>query len=288
MSPSTGGFDVAILLRDRGMDLVAFGGAYLVLLATLLVTAGAFFAVRHYLVLSPNRWARDYGLYVSLVLATLVIAIVLENELLPRRAATLHYVAIPQLLLLLGAHLAITYRPDPWLVALGGAATVATGVVALLGSPFAHLLRPAYVVTWLMLSVLLVFLWRKSVSTKRGFATASIYIGSKETLEQAVGAQAPWLGWPQWVALVVASVALALCNSLLRGTGLEQVPALDVATGSALQMLVTAVVCAVPASYYWLARRKWMPELTRFVWLAWLVVGFAFTYGNYLTSLGPA
>ena len=28
-----------------------------------------------------------------------------------------------------------------------------------------------------------------------------------------------------------------------------------------------------------------MPELTRFVWLVWIVVGFAFTYGNYLTTL---
>ena len=36
---------------------------------------------------------------------------------------------------------------------------------------------------------------------------------------------------------------------------------------------------------YWFARKAWMPELTRFAWLAWIVVGFAFTYGNYLTSL---
>jgi hypothetical protein len=28
-----------------------------------------------------------------------------------------------------------------------------------------------------------------------------------------------------------------------------------------------------------------MPELTRFVWLVWMVVGFAFTYGNILTRL---
>ena len=48
---------------------------------------------------------------------------------------------------------------------------------------------------------------------------------------------------------------------------------------------VTATVCAVPASTYWLARKSWMPELTRFVWLVWIVVGFAFTYGNYLTTL---
>jgi hypothetical protein len=30
-----------------------------------------------------------------------------------------------------------------------------------------------------------------------------------------------------------------------------------------------------------------MPELTRFVWLAWIVVGFALTYDNYLGSLAP-
>jgi hypothetical protein len=51
---------------------------------------------------------------------------------------------------------------------------------------------------------------------------------------------------------------------------------------------VTTAVCAVPAGSYWLARKAWMPELTRFVWLVWIVVGFAFTYGNYLSSLSQA
>ena len=47
-------------------------------------------------------------------------------------------------------------------------------------------------------------------------------------------------------------------------------------------------VCAVPAAGYWVTRKAWMPELTRFVWLAWIVVGFALTYGNYLSSLARA
>ena len=34
-----------------------------------------------------------------------------------------------------------------------------------------------------------------------------------------------------------------------------------------------------------IGRHTWMPQLTRFVWVVWLVVGFAFTYGNYLISL---
>jgi hypothetical protein len=44
----------------------------------------------------------------------------------------------------------------------------------------------------------------------------------------------------------------------------------------------------VPAISYWVTRKAWMPELTRFVWLAWIVVGFALTYGNYLSSLARA
>jgi hypothetical protein len=31
-----------------------------------------------------------------------------------------------------------------------------------------------------------------------------------------------------------------------------------------------------------------MPELTRFAWLVWLVVGFAYTYGNFLNGLDRA
>jgi hypothetical protein len=74
----------------------------------------------------------------------------------------------------------------------------------------------------------------------------------------------------------------------LRGRAIEEMPALEVAAESALLLGVTALICAVPAASYWLTRKAWMPELTRFVWLAWIIVGFALTYGNYLSSLTPA
>jgi hypothetical protein len=273
-------------LVSRGIDLAALGVAYLVLLATALLTAGGFLAARQYLVISPNRRARDYGVYACWLITALLTAIVLENELLPRGSATTHYVAIPQLLVLLGLHAWIWNRQDPWLVALGGssaAATIVMTAVIVLGT---RLHGAAYAVTAVMLAILLVMLWRQAVSTKHGFLTArSIYIGSKESLGAAIAPQKPWLGLPQWVALIAASVALAVCNSLLRGAALEQLPAAEVATRSLAQLLTTAGVSAIPAVTYWFTRKAWMPELTRFVWLAWMVVGFAFTYGNYLLRL---
>ncbi len=233
--------------------------------------------------ISPNRWTRDYGVYACWLLTTLLIAIVLENELLPRGSATTHYVAVPQLLVLLGLHAWIWNRQDPWLVALGAAAAAATIVMTAVARARTRLHSAAYGVTAVMLAMLLTLLWRRAVSTKRAFVTASsIYIGSKETLDATTAAQRPWLGLPQWVALIVASVALAVGNSLLRGAALEQIPAAEVATESLLQILTTAGVSAIPASSYWLLRKAWMPELTRLVWLAWMLVGFAFTYGNYL------
>lgn len=285
---ATGWFDFPSFFRDRGVDLAALGGAYLVLLATLILSIAAFFAARRLLLISPNRSTRDYGIYVSLTLATLLIAIVLENESLPSGAATLHYVAVPQLLLLLSLHLAIWYRQDPWLISLGaGAVTATIGIGALLGLA-TNLVGPAYAIVLLLLATLLGFLWRRAVSTQRGFMKASsIYVGSKESLDASTSPQKPWLGLTQWAALITASIALAIANSLLRGTGLEEIPAIEVATESGLLLLVTAVVCAVPAVGYWLARKAWMPELTRFVWLAWIVVGFALTYDNYLGSLVP-
>ena len=84
--------------------------------------------------------------------------------------------------------------------------------------------------------------------------------------------QKPWLGLPQWVALVAASLSLGVANSLLQGRALEELPAIDVAAESGLLLAMTALVCVVPAGVYWVARKAWMPELTRFVWLAWIVV----------------
>jgi hypothetical protein len=289
MSSPTGSFDPLTSLAARGIDLAALGAAYLALLATAALTLAAFFAIRHLLVISPNRGSRDYGIYVSLTLAALSIAIVLENESLPAGSATLHYVVMPQLVALMGLHLWIWRRQEPWVVALGAAATIATILVGGLVGIGTELLGPAYWVTLLALVGLLGFLWRKAVSTQRGFMNASsIYVGSKEALDAAAAPQKPWLGLPQWVALIGASVGLGLANSLLRGRGIEEIPAVEVAAESTLLLVVTVLVCAVPAISYWVTRKAWMPELTRFVWLAWIVVGFALTYGNYLSSLTRA
>ena len=288
MSATGGWFDFPSFFRDRGVDLAALGGAYLVLLATLSLTVAAFLAERRLLLVSPNRSTRDYGIYVSLTLATLLIAIVLENESLPYDAATLHYVAVPQLLVLLGLHLAIWRRQDPWLIELGAGAIAATIAVGTVLGLTTDLLSPAYGIVLVLLGALLGFLWLKAVSTQRGFMTAdSIYVRSKEALHASAAPQKPWLGLTQWAALIAASIALAIANSLLRGRGLEEIPAVEVVAESGLLLLVTGVVCAVPAGGYWISRKAWMPELTRFVWLAWIVVGFALTYGNYLDSLDP-
>jgi hypothetical protein len=214
---------------------------------------------------------------------------VLENESLPAGSATLHYVFVPQLLVLLGLHLWIACQQEPWLVALGGGAAAATTVVGTLLALATDLLGPAYWMALVVLAGLLAFLWCKAISTQRAFVHArSIYAASKETRGSAVAPQKPWLGLPQWVALIVASLALGVANSLLRGARLEEVPAFAVAAESGVLLIGTALLAAVPAVSYWIARKAWMPELTRFVWLAWIVVGFSLTYGNYLSNLAQA
>lgn len=276
-------------LHGRGVDLTALGAAYLALLGNIVVTIAAFLAARAYLVISPNRAARDYAVYVTAVLATLLVATVLENELLARSLVTLQYVAIPQLLILMAIHLSISYRQRPWLIALGASSIAGAIVVVAIAGVFTHALRVAHWLTLLLLSGLLGFLWLKSISTKRGFVSAkSIYVGSKESFDEAEMPQTPWLGLAQWVALIVASLVLATLNSLLRGREISDVPAVDVAIETGLLIMVTAAVVAVPAVTYWFTRKAWMPELTRFAWLAWIVVGFAFTYGNYLSSFKGA
>jgi hypothetical protein len=202
MSSPSGSFDLSTLLAARGIELATLGAAYLVMLATAVLTAAAFYAARSLLVISPNRGARDYGIYTSLTLATLLVATVLENETLPAGSATLHYVLVPQLVTLLALHAAIWYRQEPWLVALGAAAAAATIAVGLVLGGATDLLGPAYWIALLVLGALLTFLWWKAVSTQRGFVKASsIYLSSKESHGGAAAPQKPWLGLAQWVAL---------------------------------------------------------------------------------------
>ena len=98
MASFTGSFDLRRYLpsaRHRPRD--ARRRLPRTLLATTCSTIVAFVAARSLLVVSPNRGSRDYGIYVSLTLATLLIAIVLENECCRPAAPTLHYVIVPQL-----------------------------------------------------------------------------------------------------------------------------------------------------------------------------------------------
>ncbi len=276
---------LAAALAARGLGLSSLGAAYLATLANLTVAALLYLGARSQLVITPNRAARSYGVYMGLVLTALLVATVLENELAPA-SATLCYAAVPQLLLLLVLHAQAARSAEPRTIAAAGAA--AAGALPALGLTIvaAGLVAPAYLLAALAAAALRSCLWRQSVSTQRPVVNASsIYAKSKERAEEPAAPQRPWLGLGQWVALGGASIALAAANSLLRGYGLEEIPAVQVLRESALLLGTTALVCAVPAGLYWLAKRAWMPELTRFAWLVWIVVSFSFTYGNYLTGL---
>jgi len=281
--------DFTAQLHDRGVTFANLGAAYIVFIASCVVTPALYSAARKHLVVAPNRQSRNYALYVIAVLLTLLVATALENELSRGAVPTLLYVAYPQILFLIAAHVWVAYRTEPWTIQLGASSLVGSALVAGAAAAATDSFRVAHGVALGVVVGLIGFLWYSSISTKRGFVSAaSIYVRSKENVDAPPQPQKPWLGVPHCAALVAASVALAIANSLLRGRGLEDIPAVDVAVESGLLMLVTAFVCAVPATSYWIARKTWMPELTRFAWLAWIVVGFAFTYGNYLTNLAKA
>jgi hypothetical protein len=273
-------------LISRGITLEALGLAYLGLWASFLLTAAIFVTLRANLVTSPNRSSRDYGLYASVLVITLMVAMVLENEILPAASLSLPYAALPQLLLIFVIHLWIYYRQEPWIIGLGVASLSATALLVSATLYATEFVRPVH---WFVLPLtlgLLIFAWVRCISTKRAFLkSSSIYVASKETEAGEDALQTPWLGLGQWVALVSATVFLAVLNEILRGAAVEQIPAIEILGRSLLLLGITALVSSIPAATYWLARHAWMPQLTRFVWVVWLVVGFAFTYGNYLVSL---
>jgi hypothetical protein len=280
-------YETTATLASRGITLASLGGAYLVLLGNLIAAIGCFIVARSSLVISPNKTAKHYGLYVVMVLATLGIATALENEI-ARDSAVLQYTALPQILMIAMIHLCVYYNQQPWLVALGASANAGAIIAAVIAAGLGAQVQIPHWVTLAVLAALLAYLARGSISTRAAFiAASSIYATSKEGAVPVVP-QTPWLGLPQWIALVAASVILALVNALLRGDDISNLPAIKVAGESTLMLAVTFIVGAVPAAIYWLAHRNWMPELTRFVWLVWMVVGFAFTYGNILTSMYAA
>jgi len=289
LSSSTTGLSWIELLAEQGITMHALGAAYLFLVANALVAAPLFLLCRSKLVISPNRSSRDYGLFVAVLLIALLVAATLENQL-SAAPGTVPYSVFPHLLLVIVIHLWIYYRQEPWLIALGVATTASLLVlVALMG----YVGGGAPLAQWVTLAIaaaLLIFVWLRAVTTKRAFVNSSstLYALSKEVSQKVPLAQTPWLGLPQWVALVTASIALAMANELLVGVGLYEMPAVQVIGQAGLVIAITALVSAIPAATYWLAQKCWMPELTRFVWMVWLVVGFAFTYGNYLLRLQSA
>ncbi len=278
---------LTIALRSRGIDLATLGVAYLVLLASVLATAATFIAARTHLVVSPNRFARDYGIYVSTVIATLLIAIVLENELLPLQPPALHVRGVA------AAAAADGIAPVDRVPA-GALGHRARRVVdrrvdrgcRRRGAARGHRPRGARHRAFRARVPRSGSCGSRRFRRKRGVHEGlSIYIGRKKRSTPATTPQQPWLGLPQWVALLGASVLLAIANSLLRGRGPRaRFRPWTSQPNRACCCSSPPLVCAVPAVSYWLTRKAWMPELTRFVWLVWIVVGFALTYGNYLSK----
>ncbi|HEX7081772.1 MAG TPA: hypothetical protein VF329_12230 [Gammaproteobacteria bacterium] len=272
-------------LADGSIDLAALGAAYLAVIANVIIAAGAFAAARRFLVVSPNKGAKDYALYACAVLTVMLAATVLENEVQPPGAAALPYAGVPQLLALLALHAAAYRRTGPASVTLAASgAAGAIGSVAIAAAA-SDAIRAAHWAAALALALLLWLLARRSVSTKRAYVrSASIYVESKEAAP-APSAAPSGLGWRHIAALAASTAVLAVLNRGLRVGALGDVRLVAAAADALLLLGATAAVCAIPAAAYWLVKRAWLPELTRFVWLVWLVVGFTFTYGSYLERL---
>lgn len=276
-----------IELIDSRLGLADLGIAYLLLIAHAVLTLCLYASSRAHLVVTPNLAARHYGLHVAAVMATLVVATVLDNELSGSGAALLSYAMLPQIVVVGLLHLGIYRSADPRLIALGGATSAGLVLIAVLAAVGGAAVGLVHWVTALLLIALLGLLWHGSVSTKRGFINArSIYLDSKEQRDDGRRATArAWLSSMHWIGLTVASVALAFANALLRGAGPGDVPAAALVVEAAMLLGITSLVCVAPAAGYWYLRRDAIPDLTRFAWLTWLIVAFAFTYGNYLTRI---
>ena len=163
-------------LLSRGITLETLGLAYLGLWLSFLIGAIFFVILRANLVTSPNRSSRDYGLYASVLITTLMVAMVLENEILPVASLSLPYAALPQLLVIFVIHLWIYYRQEPWIIALGVASLSTTTLLAVGLLYAAQFVRPVH---WFVLPLtagLLIFAWVRCISTKRSFLkSSSIY-----------------------------------------------------------------------------------------------------------------
>jgi len=277
--------DLGAVQLFANINPAALGNAYLFLLISLVLSIVFFVAARMNLVVTPNHHAKNYGLYVLMVVVALAIAATLENRIVSWAEPAIGYAFFPHLFILAAIHFWIYQEQQPWLITLGAASVIGSILVAI---PVALSTSNVQLVHWVaagLLIALIAYLSYYAIATKRGFIKArSIYVDSNETIIHKVH-QRPWLGLPQWVFLTVASIALATLNASAGTGGIAAVTAVAVFIQSVILLGMTSVVCAIPAGVYWLAHRHWMPELTRFVWLVWLVVGFAFSYRNFLSGI---
>ena len=279
-------FDLTAALNSRGISFASLGAAYLVFIGTCIATAALFSAARKHLVVAPNRQSRNYALYVIAVLCTLLIATALENELSAAAVPTLRYVAYPQIALLLALHIWIAYRTEPWLIQLGASSLVGSALVAASAAAATESFRDRA---------------RRRAARDRRAARLPLVRrnldearvrGGRVDLRALEGEPRRGRCAAEAVARCAAlrgarrgELALAVANSLLRGRGLEEIPAVDVAVESGVldarhhaglrstrsDLLVRAQgvdAGANPLRMARLDRRR-----------------FRFTYGNYLTSL---
>ena len=261
----------------------AFGLAFAFLIASVLLAGIQYLYCRWQWVLTPSSISRKYSAALIILPSFYIISTVIENIFIGPGPDHLPYESIPQASLILFVHYLAYRSNEPASITMGMALVIATAAVAIAAYFIAGAqLRPAQWAAGATALILVAFTLIKTSCTKKAFLSGRF---TTELETDHTGPSNRWsLSTGQYVALVVASLGVAVVAEMLKGVELHNLLALNILIYSVCILALTAAIVAIPAALHWLAAKRPLPDLDWVVWAVWLITSSSLLYLQHLMA----
>lgn len=269
-------------VADEGVlfSWTAFGLAFAFLILTIVLAGVQYLYCRWHWVLTPSSITRRYCAALIILPAFYTISTVVENMLIGPGSNHLPYESIPQASLILFVHYLAYRNGQPATITLGITLVTATATMSAAALLIGEApIRPAQWALGATALILLAYTLFKASCTKRAFLSGRFTTELEpEDTGMHYSRHRWWLSPGHYVAIIVASLAVAVLAEVLDGVSPADLLLKNVLVYGLSVVGLTMVLVGLPAALHWLAAKRPLPDLGWVLWAVWLIASSSLLY----------
>ncbi len=271
-------------LSDPVFSWDAFGVAYAYFIACVVLAGLLYMFFRWQIVLNPGAITRRYAVAVQLIGLLYVIASILENAISDNGTSNLPYESLPLIGFVIIVHYLADREEQPAVLIFAFSLVIAIMAVGFVALSMGWVeIRPGQWVIGAVGAGMVGYTLAQTTRTKKSYIGRAA-VERKVSMKRAIPGVRAWLSVEQWVALAVASLVVAAVTQTLAGSSLLSVPARRIFYHMVVLLGGTLIIGLLYSGLHWLLSRRSAGELAWVLWMVWILIAFASTYGMFLVG----